>query len=404
MQSIPGAFLPSWTSRPRGRVGPSDRERPGDRLRAQSRWTPSRMGRLTCRVLAAAIALASSSLVASPAQSQTETTAATSSWSGELLWSGTMTVTDFGNAAGATTENSFSRISGRDEFRPKWLWYEPATRGVRLELWRTLHDIEGATLHLGDIELPLPDRRGDSSFRWDGIELTWQQGELVPVRLEKRLSVTFEATEYAAAEGGTSAVTILLSGNPGRETSIPIVAAPGGGAGPSDYEVDANVTFTKGGALSQTVVLTALDDAANDDDEYVVLGFGAMPGPWVTAGEPDTATVRIVDDDEELAITSPLAIEVSENETAVFTLSTNDGTTPPADLVWSLSGGVDAGKFSLTSAGVLTFKSAKDFEAPDDSDGNGVYALQVHVTNGTSAAQANLEIRLTDRRRDSTSG
>ena len=56
----------------------------------------------------------------------------------------------------------------------------------------------------------------------------------------------------------------------------------------------------------------------------------------------------------------------SENGTAVAALEATDADTPAEDLSWSLAGGAD--EFAVTAAGALSFKAAKDFEAPDDAD------------------------------------
>ena len=64
-------------------------------------------------------------------------------------------------------------------------------------------------------------------------------------------------------------------------------------------------------------------------------------------------------------ITSADTFGVSEGTTGVATLAATDTDTATADLTWSKTGGADADKFNLSSAGVLTFPSAKDFENPD---------------------------------------
>ena len=63
-------------------------------------------------------------------------------------------------------------------------------------------------------------------------------------------------------------------------------------------------------------------------------------------------------------ITSEGPFLVDEGETAVATLTADDSDTATTDLIWTNTGGADAAKFSLTSAGVLTFIAAKDYEAP----------------------------------------
>ena len=92
---------------------------------------------------------------------------------------------------------------------------------------------------------------------------------------------------------------------------------------------------------------------------------------------------------------------VSENQTAVATLTATDGDTASADLVWTIEGGADESAFELTTAGVLTFAEAKDYEAPDDADADGAYEVDVMVSDGVNrllatGAGAFLTVRLAD--------
>ena len=73
----------------------------------------------------------------------------------------------------------------------------------------------------------------------------------------------------------------------------------------------------------------------------------------------------------------PTTKSVPENSTAVHTYAATDVDAGTA-FSWSLNG-TDAGKFEISSTGVLTFSSAPDFETPTDSvtDGNNEYIVTV---------------------------
>ena len=91
-------------------------------------------------------------------------------------------------------------------------------------------------------------------------------------------------------------------------------------------------------------------------------------------------------------ITSAPTFTVDENTTAVATLTATDA---DADsLEWSIptDGGADAEQFSLTSAGVLTFSTAPDYEAPADADTDNVYEVTVQVSDGTTPVTADLTV------------
>ena len=93
-------------------------------------------------------------------------------------------------------------------------------------------------------------------------------------------------------------------------------------------------------------------------------------------------------------ITSEGPFLVDEGETAVATLTADDSDTATTDLIWTNTGGADSGKFSLTSAGVLTFIAAKDYEAPDDADADRTYEVTVQVSDGTETDSADLVVTL----------
>ena len=93
-------------------------------------------------------------------------------------------------------------------------------------------------------------------------------------------------------------------------------------------------------------------------------------------------------------ITSEGPFLVDEGETAVATLTADDNDTDAGDLIWTNTGGADSGKFSLTSAGVLTFSAVKDYEAPDDADTDGTYEVTVQVSDGTDSDMAELLVTL----------
>ena len=99
-------------------------------------------------------------------------------------------------------------------------------------------------------------------------------------------------------------------------------------------------------------------------------------------------------------ITTPAAIDVAENETAVATLSATDQDTDGNELTWSIpsgtAGGADADDFTLTSAGVLTFTTAKDYETSDDTDGDNIYEVTVQVSDGANSTTADLTVTVAD--------
>ena len=58
-------------------------------------------------------------------------------------------------------------------------------------------------------------------------------------------------------------------------------------------------------------------------------------------------------------------------------MTATDADLPAQAISFSIVGGADQTKFSLTSGGVLSFKSAPDFEAPADSNHDNIYVVIV---------------------------
>ena len=157
----------------------------------------------------------------------------------------------------------------------------------------------------------------------------------------------------------------------------------------------ATVTFDANSAIAELSVET-------EDDEVVesasIITAALLDGDhYATDTNRASATVTVQDDDAAPSITAMGQILVNENTTVVATLTATDDDTPVADLAWSIVGGADAAAFSLSKKGVLSFAAAKDFEAPDDADQDGVYEVTVRVTDGANpAVDATLTVQLTN--------
>ena len=115
----------------------------------------------------------------------------------------------------------------------------------------------------------------------------------------------------------------------------------------------------------------------------------------VTATDPSglsatiNVTIKVTNVDEDpvimevrgLAISGLSSIDYAENNrgaVAIYTASVSDA----ASAVWSLSG-YDEGDFSISNAGVLTFRNSPDYEDPADADTNNVYMVTVNADDGT---------------------
>ena len=107
----------------------------------------------------------------------------------------------------------------------------------------------------------------------------------------------------------------------------------------------------------------------------------------LTAGGEEYDAIALLSVNSPPVITSngggaTAAVNVAENSTAVTTVTATDANGDT--LVYSISGGADAVKFTINSStGTLSFASAPNFEAPTDVGGNNVYDVIVQASDGT---------------------
>ena len=92
----------------------------------------------------------------------------------------------------------------------------------------------------------------------------------------------------------------------------------------------------------------------------------------------------------QLAVNGETAVDHSENVATVGTY-----TASASSVTWSVSGD-DAGQFSISSGGVLSFNTAPDFENPADTGGNNVYNVTVVANDGNTTADLDVVITVTD--------
>uniref|UniRef100_UPI0040486CD1 Ig-like domain-containing protein n=1 Tax=Flavobacterium sp. TaxID=239 RepID=UPI0040486CD1 len=103
-----------------------------------------------------------------------------------------------------------------------------------------------------------------------------------------------------------------------------------------------------------------------------------------------TITVNSVND---LPIISGLSstLTPNENQTNVVTVNASDIET--SSLTYSISG-TDSSLFSISSSGVLSFKSAPDYEAPGDANADNSYSLTVSVGDGTATTSQSITVEV----------
>ena len=147
----------------------------------------------------------------------------------------------------------------------------------------------------------------------DGDDLPSWLGAGTPTTATVRLldddgnrTVSFSSVLYEATEGGAAVeVSVRLSPAPWQTVSIPVQVT---GTETGDYTVpnmtDGTVTLSfAAGVSSRSFTLTANEDADNAD-ETVSLTFGTLPAGVVAVGTTQQATVRLLDNDGVVSLSS----------------------------------------------------------------------------------------------------
>ena len=133
------------------------------------------------------------------------------------------------------------------------------------------------------------------------------------------ITVSFGAAAYTATEGGTAAtVAVQLSAAPTRTIEIPLSWTAGTGAtAGTAYDFGGVPAAVRFGATDteSTFTVTAVDDAADENDETITLTFGDLAARGVTEGSQSETTVTLVDDANDTLTAAPsiLRLEVTSD-------------------------------------------------------------------------------------------
>ena len=112
-------------------------------------------------------------------------------------------------------------------------------------------------------------------------------------------------------------------------------------------------------------------------------GSGGSPTPTPTA---NTAPV----------FTSAATASVVENTMLAYQAIATDA--EGNAITYSIAGGADAARFTITSAGALSFAANPNWDLPADADGNNIYEVQLRASDGSLSSTLDLRITLTNSR------
>ena len=185
-------------------------------------------------------------------------------------------------------------------------------------------------------------------------------------------------TAAVSINENTTAVTTVVGADPDAATTLTYAII--GGADAAKFTINAATGVLS--FVSAPNFEAPSDVGANNVYDLIVRTSDGS----LTASQSIAVTVTNVNEVPVITSNGGGATAVKsilENTTAVTTVTATD---PDAatTLVYSISGGADAAKFTINSStGVLTFIAAPNFEVPTDVGANNVYDVIVKVTDGT---------------------
>ena len=196
-------------------------------------------------------------------------------------------------------------------------------------------------------------------------------------------------------QAGDAPTNIFLSStniaeNAGANVAVGTLST-NGGASSYTYALVAGTGATDNSSFN--ISSTALQLVASADYETKTTYAVRLKVDGVAVEKQFTITVTDVNDPP--VFTSGTAVSVAEGMTEVTTVTATDADVGQT-VTFTLSGGADASKFSLTSAGALTFTNAPDYEMPTDAGMDNNYEVEITATDGqTSPMTATQTITVT---------
>ena len=204
--------------------------------------------------------------------------------------------------------------------------------------------------------------------------------------------------ENRRGDGLTSTVGFdPLSGNEGIDAPLLSAATSVGGIATVTGKAVPNSTVEIYTAVRVGVGQQYLGQATTNGGGEFTFAFAVKSGVTaVTANVTDPAGNTsefgdILTVNAAPEITTPSVVSVDENRTTVTQLTGRDVETASADLTWRITGGADAGAFTVTRSGRLEFISPQDFET-----GQNLFEVEVTITDAVGATDVRtLQVEVT---------
>ena len=150
---------------------------------------------------------------------------------------------------------------------------------------------------------------------------------------------------------------------------------------------DSSISFTVSGSELSITSAGVLTFASAPDYETKSSYTATVTATDGTNSTDQSVTVTVTDvDDEAPVFTSSATFSAAENQTAIDTVTATDVDTDNSAITFTVSGS----ELSITSAGVLTFASAPDYEAKSS------YTASVTATDGANSTKQDITVNVTN--------
>ena len=192
------------------------------------------------------------------------------------------------------------------------------------------------------------------------------------------------AATASVAENSTNVLTVSATD---EDAGTTFTYAISGGADGDVFNINTN-----SGALTFRIAPDFEGASVDGDDDYDVI-VTVSDG---TNSASQTITVTVTDVNEPPEITSSAVVNVPEGAITVLTVTATDADTGTT-LTYAASGGADQALFSINqNNGGLTFKTAPDFETPEDQDRNNNYEVEVTASDGTNSTAQTITVTVSN--------
>ena len=240
-----------------------------------------------------------------------------------------------------------------------------------------------------DFEMPNSAARNNTYV----VEVTASDGEndesqaitVTVTNVNEHSPEIISANKVSIPEGTTVVLTVKATD---ADAGAVITYSVSGGADNSKFMIDQNT-----GALTfKTAPDFEMPRSANDDNQYEV---------EVTASDglnsvKQDITITVTENNEPPRITSSNTASVLENTTKVLTVQAIDSDAGTR-ITYSISSGADDSKFMIDqNTGVLTFKTAPDFEMPNSAARDNTYVVGVTASDGENDVSQTITIIVTN--------